>query len=31
VLESGYQRAEAHRLYESFGLVHHGRAYSLPL
>jgi ribosomal protein S18 acetylase RimI-like enzyme len=31
VLESGHQRAEAHRLYESFGLVHHGRAYSLPL
>ena len=31
VLESGHQRAKAHRLYESFGLVHHGRAYFLPL
>jgi ribosomal protein S18 acetylase RimI-like enzyme len=31
VLESGHQRAEAHRLYESFGFVHHGRAYSLAL
>jgi ribosomal protein S18 acetylase RimI-like enzyme len=30
-LESGHQRAEAHRLYESFGFVHHARAYILSL
>ncbi len=30
-LESGHQRAEAHRLYESYGFVHHARAYLLPL
>jgi ribosomal protein S18 acetylase RimI-like enzyme len=30
-LESGHHRAEAHRLYESYGFVHHARAYILPL
>ena len=30
-LESGHQRAEAHRLYESYGFVHHARAYILDL
>jgi ribosomal protein S18 acetylase RimI-like enzyme len=31
VLESGHERAEAHQLYESYGLTHSGRAYSLRL
>jgi len=31
VLESGHQRTDAHQLYESYGFVHHGRAYALPL
>jgi GNAT superfamily N-acetyltransferase len=31
VLESGHQRAEAHRLYESFGFVHYARSYGLRL
>jgi ribosomal protein S18 acetylase RimI-like enzyme len=30
-LESGHQRAEAHQLYESYGFIHHARAYLLPL
>ena len=30
-LESGHHRAEAHRLYESYGFVHHARAYILRL
>jgi ribosomal protein S18 acetylase RimI-like enzyme len=30
-LESGHHRAEAHRLYESYGFVHHARAYILKL
>jgi ribosomal protein S18 acetylase RimI-like enzyme len=30
-LESGHQRAEAHQLYESYGFVHHARAYILRL
>jgi GNAT superfamily N-acetyltransferase len=30
-LESGHHRAEAHRLYESYGFVHHARAYVLGL
>ena len=30
-LESGHQRAEAHQLYESYGFVHHARAYLLAL
>jgi ribosomal protein S18 acetylase RimI-like enzyme len=31
VLESGHHRAEAHRLYESYGFEHYARAYSLKL
>jgi ribosomal protein S18 acetylase RimI-like enzyme len=31
VLESGHHRAEAHRLYESYGFEHHARAYALKL
>jgi ribosomal protein S18 acetylase RimI-like enzyme len=31
ILESGHERAEAHRLYETYGFVHHGRAYGLRL
>ena len=31
VLASGHQRAEAHQLYESYGLTHSGRAYGLTL
>jgi ribosomal protein S18 acetylase RimI-like enzyme len=31
VLESGHQRAEAHRLYESYGFEHYARAYKLTL
>jgi ribosomal protein S18 acetylase RimI-like enzyme len=30
-LESGHHRAEAHRLYESYGFVHHARAYIMRL
>jgi GNAT superfamily N-acetyltransferase len=30
-LESGHHRAGAHELYESYGFVHHARAYVLPL
>jgi ribosomal protein S18 acetylase RimI-like enzyme len=30
-LESGHHRTEAHRLYESYGFEHHGRAYQLVL
>jgi ribosomal protein S18 acetylase RimI-like enzyme len=30
-LESGPQRAEAHRLYEAYGFRHFARAYELPL
>jgi ribosomal protein S18 acetylase RimI-like enzyme len=30
-LESGHQRAEAHQLYESYGFIHHARAYLLAL
>ena len=30
-LESGHDRAEAHRLYETYGFVHHGRFYGLRL
>jgi len=30
-LESGHHRAEAHQLYESYGFVHHARAYVLNL
>jgi ribosomal protein S18 acetylase RimI-like enzyme len=30
-LESGHHRAEAHQLYESYGFVHHARAYVLSL
>lgn len=30
-LESGHHRAEAHQLYESYGFVHHARAYILEL
>jgi ribosomal protein S18 acetylase RimI-like enzyme len=30
-LESGHHRAEAHTLYESYGFVHHARAYILSL
>jgi ribosomal protein S18 acetylase RimI-like enzyme len=30
-LESGPQRAAAHRLYESYGFRHFARAYELPL
>ena len=29
ILESGHERAEAHRLYESFGFVHYARSYAL--
>jgi ribosomal protein S18 acetylase RimI-like enzyme len=31
VLESGHHRAEAHRLYESYGFEHYARAYKLTL
>jgi ribosomal protein S18 acetylase RimI-like enzyme len=31
MLESGHHRAEAHQLYESYGFVHSGREYGLPL
>jgi ribosomal protein S18 acetylase RimI-like enzyme len=31
VLESGHHRAEAHRLYESYGFEHYARAYALKL
>lgn len=31
VLESGHHRAEAHRLYESYGFEHYARAYTLEL
>ncbi len=31
ILESGHERAEAHRLYESYGFIHSGRAYTLGL
>ena len=31
VLESGHERAEAHQLYESYGFMHSGREYGLPL
>lgn len=31
ILESGHERAEAHRLYESYGFDHSGRAYTLAL
>ena len=31
VLESGHERAEAHQLYESYGLTYSGRAYGLML
>jgi GNAT superfamily N-acetyltransferase len=31
ILESGHERAEAHQLYETYGFVHSGRAYGLPL
>ena len=31
ILESGHERAEAHQLYDSYGFVHSGRAYGLPL
>ena len=31
VLESGHHRAEAHRLYETYGFQHYARAYSLEL
>ncbi len=31
VLASGHQRAEAHQLYESYGLTHTGRVYGLML
>jgi ribosomal protein S18 acetylase RimI-like enzyme len=31
VLESGDQRAEAHRLYERYGFQHYARAYTLEL
>lgn len=31
VLESGHHRAEAHRLYESYGFEHYARAYVLEL
>jgi ribosomal protein S18 acetylase RimI-like enzyme len=31
VLESGHHRAEAHRLYESYGFAHYARAYALEL
>jgi ribosomal protein S18 acetylase RimI-like enzyme len=31
ILESGHDRAEAHRLYESFGFVHYARSYGLRL
>ena len=31
ILESGHQRAEAHRLYESFGFEHYARSYQLLL
>jgi ribosomal protein S18 acetylase RimI-like enzyme len=31
VLESGHHRAEAHRLYESYGFEHYARAYTLKL
>jgi ribosomal protein S18 acetylase RimI-like enzyme len=30
-LESGHHRAEAHQLYESYGFIHHARAYLLAL
>jgi GNAT superfamily N-acetyltransferase len=30
-LESGHQRAEAHRLYETYGFEHAGRLYTLRL
>ena len=30
-LESGHHRTEAHQLYESYGFVHHARAYILRL
>ncbi len=31
VLESGHQRADAHRLYESYGFDHYARSYELQL
>ncbi|MEK6276098.1 MAG: GNAT family N-acetyltransferase [Actinomycetota bacterium] len=31
ILESGHERAEAHQLYEGYGFVHSGRAYTLAL
>jgi ribosomal protein S18 acetylase RimI-like enzyme len=31
ILESGHERADAHRLYEAYGFVHHARAYGLRL
>lgn len=31
ILESGHERAEAHRLYESYGFVHYARSYALSL
>jgi ribosomal protein S18 acetylase RimI-like enzyme len=31
VLESGHERSEAHRLYESYGFTHGGRFYGLRL
>jgi [ribosomal protein S18]-alanine N-acetyltransferase len=31
ILESGHHRAEAHRLYESYGFDHFGRAYNFTL
>jgi [ribosomal protein S18]-alanine N-acetyltransferase len=31
VLDSGHEREAAHRLYEEYGFVHHGRAYGLRL
>jgi GNAT superfamily N-acetyltransferase len=31
ILESGHERAEAHRLYESYGFEHYARSYQLPL
>jgi ribosomal protein S18 acetylase RimI-like enzyme len=31
ILESGHERVEAHRLYESYGFAHSARAYTLPL
>ncbi len=29
ILESGHERAEAHRLYESYGFVHYARSYAI--